>query len=341
MYIRITYKTMIIIVLTIVVTSLLPGAVAVWAEVNSNLVEVGAEPESLIPPTQEDEGGKRPPPFLGDMMVQYGEAGKGISPQSDLGSRVEIVPGAAFIHTNELGSGTEAKDWFFSFLGGYITNDSFAASGVNKAVCLTAPVYLPIGVKISSFKAYVRDTSAASNIAISLDRTGSRGGWTELGTVQTVNTNSSIQVLTDPSIFSNNGANIVAPEFNYQVSFCLPAGSDNTIFFYGAQVDYPLAAAPSPKNLYLPVVIKPDPLLLLSRVYITNLSGGPINYTIQGTPQGPITCNIPNGAVDQFCHKPFTAGIYTWSAQLVCGTLGPKTRDFTIGDNRLTPFRCD
>jgi hypothetical protein len=275
---------------------------------------------------------------MGDMIVQYGEAGEEISAQSDL-SGVETVPGAAFIHTNELGSGTEAEDWFFSFNEGYLTNDSFATSEVNKEVCLTSPVYLPLGATIISFKSYVLDTSSTTNVSIFFDRTGSGGGWTELGAVQSTGSSNSVQTLIDPSIFSGGGANIVAPEFNYHVSLCLPAGSDFDIRVYGAQLNYMIGNAAT--QVYLPIVLKPSLEQLQSRVYLTNLSGGSINYTIHNTPQGNINCVVPNGAKNQFCDKAFIANIYTWTAQLKCGPLGPKQRQFTPGDNFPTPFRCD
>jgi hypothetical protein len=335
MFIRKTYKTLIIGVLSILVISFLPAVSAVWAEADSSFTKLSFTSKALIPPSQSAESINRPPSYFGDMIVQFGEAGENIAAQSD-GSGVEVVPGAAFVHTNELGSGTEAKDWFFSFGGGFLTNDSFAESGVNKAVCLTAPVYLPLGVTITKFQGYVLDNSTTSDAAIFFDRTGSFGGWTELAAVQSTGNNASIQTLTDPSITA--GANIVATENNYHVSLCLPAGSDFNILVYGAQINY---LSGTLKNVFLPLVLKPNPASLLSKVYITNLSGGTLNYTIQNTPQGNISCTVPNGAKDFFCNKSFTSGIYNWRAQLVCGSLGPKPKDFTPGNVYPTPFRCD
>lgn len=335
---RITYKTVLIIVLAVLVISLLPGVTAVWAEANPKGNQLNPSPEPLRPSAQGEESGRRPPSFLGDMLVQFGEQAEGIAPQSD-GAGIETVPGAAFIHTNELGSGTEAQDWFFSFNSGFLTNDSFTKSGINKEVCLTAPVYLPLDVVITSFRSFILDNSSASDVAIFLDRTASFGGWTELAAVQSTGNSSSIQTVTDPSIFATSGANVVAPEFNYHVSLCLPAGSDFSIRVYGAQVIY--SKKSDLKNVYLPVVFKPDPNSLLSRVYVTNLSGGSVIYTILGTPQGNITCTVPNGAKKQFCDKAFTANTYNWKAQLHCGTLGPKPREFTPGNNYPADFRCD
>jgi hypothetical protein len=117
----------------------------------------------------------------------------------------------------------------------------------------------------------------------------------------------------------------------------LPANSDFSIFVFGAQVTY----APTANNVYLPIVFKPNPVVLQSRVFLTNQSGGTLNYTISNTPEGNISCAVPNGAANFFCQKAFTSGSYNWTAQLVCGTLGPKLREFTPGDNFPSAFRCD
>jgi hypothetical protein len=332
MRMRKSYKTLII-TLSILAASLLPGVVTAWAEVDSNLTETGLNTELLIPSAQGNEAIARPPSFFGDMIVQFGEEGEEISAQSD-NSGVEVVPSAAFIHTNELGNGTEAQDWFFSFAEGYLTNDS----GGN-LICLAAPVYLPPGNIITSFKGYVRDNSTAADIAIFLDRTASLGGWTELAAVQSTGSSTSIQGLTDPSIFSGGGANVIAPGFNYHVSLCLPANSDFSILVYGAQVTYSSNSGLS--KTYLPLVLKPDPTLVQSRVFLTNQSGGTANYTILNTPQGNISCSVPNGAANFFCNKAFTSGTYNWTAQLVCGTIGPKQKEFPPGNVYPTAFRCD
>jgi hypothetical protein len=323
------YKALII-TLSIVAASLLPGVVTAWAGGDSNLTQTSLNPDASIPSAQGGEAAGRPPSFFGDMIVQYGEQNEGISAQSD-GSGVEVVPGAAFIHTNELGNGTEAQDWFFSFAGGFLTNDS----GGN-LICLAAPVYLPPDNTITSFKAFVQDNSAFE-IAIFLDRTASFGGWTELAAVQSTGSSTAIQTLTDPSISTEGGANAIAHGFNYHVSLCLPANSDFSILVFGAQVTY----APSTNNVYLPIVLKPDPTLLQSRVFLTNQSGGTLNYTILNTPEGNISCSVPNGAANFFCQKAFTSGTYNWTAQLVCGTIGPKPKEYPPGNVYPSAFRCN
>jgi hypothetical protein len=323
------YKALVI-TLSILAASLLPGVVTAWAGGDSNLTQITLNSDASIPSAQGDEAATRPPSSFDDMIVEYGEQTEGISAQSD-GSGVEVVPGAAFIHTNELGNGTEAQDWFFSFAGGFLTNDS----GGN-LICVAAPVYLPPDNTITSFKAFVRDNSL-TDIAIFLDRTASFGGWTELAAVQSTGSSAAIQTLTDPSISTEGGASAIAHGFNYHVSLCLPANSDFSILVFGAQVTY----APTSNNVYLPIVFKPNPVILQSRVFLTNQSGGTVNYTIFNTPEGNISCAVPNGAANFFCQKAFTSGSYNWTAQLVCGTLGPKLREFTPGDNFPSAFRCD
>jgi hypothetical protein len=330
-------KTWVIMLLSIIVASLLPGVATVWAEAEM-ISDSSSTAPALIPPAQQEESDRRPPSFLGDTIIRYGNEAGDISVQSD-GSGVETVPGAAFVHTNQLGSGSEAKDWFFSFAGGYLTNDSFAESGLNKEVCLIAPVYLIPGTTITGFRSYVRDNSTTLDIPIFLDRTDSFGGWTELAAVQSAGSSAAIQTLIDPSITSEGSANVVALDFNYHVSLCLPAGSDFSILVYGAQVSYTFNSAPGLRSVYLPVIFRSDPSL--SSVFITNLSGGPLTYTVQNTPQGNITCTVPNGARNYFCDKPFTANTYNWTAQLICGPLGPKSKNFTPGPVYPTPFRCD
>lgn len=340
MPLRKTHKAFIIVVLSVLVVSVLPGVAAIWAEADSDLAEADPSAEPLIPPPQGDEPITRPPSSFGDMIVQFGEGSGDISTQSD-NSGVEIVPGAAFVHTNELGSGSEAEDWFFSFAGGYLTNDSVSHSGISKSVCLMAPVYLPLDSTIIGFSAYVLDQSSTIDVAIFLDRTRSHGGWTELAAVQSTGSSTSIQTLTDPSIFADGDANVVALNHNYHVSLCLPAGSDFDIRVFGARVDYIPFGTPPPAGVHLPIIFKADPTLLMSYVYITNLSGGSVDYTIQGTPQGNIHCVVPNGAENQYCDKPFTSGTYNWTAQLHCGSLGPKPKEFNPGPVHPTAFRCD
>ncbi|MCB0168860.1 MAG: hypothetical protein KDI79_31825 [Anaerolineae bacterium] len=332
-------KTVNRLVLTALIIFLLPTVVMVWADPSPYLTEFISS-ELANPAFQGEFPTARRTPSFDDMTVQFGPDDDDVSNLSD-DSGIEVVPGAAFIHTNELGNGTEAQDWFFSFSEGYITNDSLSSSGTSKLICLVAPVYIPPQRRITHFVGYVRDTSATLDITLFLDRTDSFGGWTELAAVQSVGNNTAVQTLTDPSITTAGGANITDIEYNYHVSMCLPAGSDFNINVYGAAVKYsPDLAPPTLNTIHLPILIKPGPPVF-SKVFITNKSGGSVNYTVLNTPQGNINCVIPNGATNTFCGKQFTPGSYNWQATLKCGKLGPKPKDFPPGDVFPTAFRCD
>ncbi|MEW5958383.1 MAG: hypothetical protein AB1801_11695 [Chloroflexota bacterium] len=292
MSIRRTHKIFVIIALAILVVSLLPGAAVVWAGVALPSTETGLEMEPSIPPAQGEGSEEHPPISLDDIIVRYGEEGGDISPQSDY-SGIELVPAAAFVHTGELGTGTEADDWFFSFSGGFVTNDSGGRS-----VCLAAPVYLPPGNIINSFTAYVYDNDSTRNMTIYLDRTGSWGGYAYLAGVQSAGSSTSIQTLTDPSISES----AILPEYNYHVDFCLPANSDFNIRIYGARIDYGPSGAPG-LSVYLPIIFKntlPPPVTFSVR----NETGGTLYYykVYNAAPQqggallGQCPANIQNGA---------------------------------------------
>jgi hypothetical protein len=332
---RRTHKTLIIIALSILVIGLLPGVALVWAETNSNLARIAPNPEALRPAAQGGEKSARSSTSFDDIIVQFGEDSGKISPQSD-GSGVEIVPGAAFVHTGELGTGSEANDWFFDFYpGGFLQGDS----AVND-VCLAAPVYLPVGSTINSFTVYAFDNFGPSNLIIYLDRTGSKtGAWVELAAVQSIN-GGSIQILTDPSITSTGGANVVADFYNYHVDFCFPANSFNNLRVYGARVNYTPVGAPGINNVYLPVVLKTEPVIPPTKLYISNNTGGSLTYTVFGTPQGNKSCNIPNGAQNQLC-ATFTAGTYNWQVVTICNPpTASGTKEYPPGDKILSPFFC-
>ena len=334
MVVRKTYKTFMIIALSILVAGLLPGVAMVWAEAGPNLAGVSSNSEPLIPPAQGEGPGARPPSAFDDMIVQFGEEAEDISIQSD-GSGVEIVPAAAFVHTGQLDNDTQAEDWFFPFDLGVVTSDS-----ATNDVCLAAPVYLPPGSIIESFTTYVFDGFPPNDLIVYLDRTSVLGGWDELASVRSVNS-SSIQVLTDPSILPDDDANIVAPFYNYHVDFCLPAGSGDFIVVLGAQINYSIP----PQNVYLPAILKnpapTPPPIPPTTLFITNNTGGNLTYTVFGTPEGNITCNIPAGAQDQVCGA-FTSGSYSWQVVTICNppTASGINKSFPSPEKHLTPFYC-
>jgi hypothetical protein len=302
-------KPLVITAILLLVLGLLPGISALGAGVDSGPAKVGPASAGLTPtPSAPLEGPVvRPPASFEDMIVQFGESSGDTSAQSD-NSGVEIVPAAAFIHTGQVGNGTEGEDWFFSFSSGSVWNDSA------NQVCLAAPVYLPPGSVIQSFTAYVYDNSASNDLVIFFDRTGSWGGWNELGAVMSVSSNTSIQTLTDPSISAEGGANVVAPEYNYHVDFCFPAASSADIGVFGARIDYSPASAPGPANIYLPIIIKPSNATTL---YIKNSSGGVIFfYRVYDAPQGSLLIQCPGNIQN--------------GAQVLCGTFPAGNRHVVL-----------
>ncbi len=343
-----TQKFFIIMALAIIVVGSLPSVVEVWAEAHSNSTETDLDSRALIPSAQGEGSKMRPPASVDDMIVQFGEDAESISIQSD-NSGVEVVPGAAFVHTGELNNNTQANDWFFLFAdqnpafgGGYLLNDS-----ATNQVCLAAPVYLPEGSVINSFTAYLFDNFGPNNVTIYFDRTFVDGGWDELAQVQSIN-GGSIQALTDPSILNTGGANVVQSFYNYHLDFCLPAASGRynagfgaDIRVLGAQVNYiPPSTFPSVTTVYLPVVLKIQaPTIQFS---VKNETGGVLlYYTVLNTPQGTINCpaNIPNGAT-AFCGA-FNAGTYTVNVQSNGPGCGPGTGPLTFPSGSCTRMvRC-
>jgi hypothetical protein len=281
------YKAFAIALLSILVISLLPHIAIVGAGTDFDVPRIDLPLAQLTPPPPAAGEGPiiRPPASSDDIIVQYGDSHEDVGAQSD-NSGVEIVPAAAFVHTGELDNVTQGEDWFFAFFGGYVVN----ASG--NVVCLAAPVYLPPGSVMESFTAYVYDNSASDNIWIFFDRSGSWGGGDELARAMSTGSSTSIQIITDPSITSDNGANVVAPFYNYHVDVCFPPDSFFDIRVLGARVDYSYPADVG--KVYLPILLKQLPSK--TRLHIKNGSGGVIDYyRIFDSPGGTLLAKCPTG----------------------------------------------
>ena len=322
------HKFLVIFILLLAIISLLPGVATVWAEATPNLNKTKLDEEHLLPAAQSGVRPTRRPTTSFDRNSSPADIpGQDMFAQSD-GSGVEIVPGAAFVHTGELGTGTEANDWFFDFEGGYLRSDSPINS-----VCLAAPVYLPPGNAIDSFTVYVYDNFPAADVTVYLDRTGFFGGWDELASVQSTNNSAAIQTLTTSSIFSENAADQVMLGFNYHVDFCLPAGSDTNIRLYGAQVNY----SPPAQSVYLPTVIKsppPTPPPITTNLFVQNNTGGVIFFyrifdsVESGNLLTQCPANIQPGA--RVSCGIFTAGNRHVATNGECGP-GQGPVDFSVG----------
>lgn len=93
-----------------------------------------------------------------------------------------------------------------------------------------------------------------------------------------------------------------------------------------------------PVSLFLPIIVKSD--ITLASVFVTNNTGGSLTYQVLGTPQGTISCNVPNGAQNYLCGPSFTPNSYNWQATAICG--GKKgIRSYQPGPNYPKPFSCN
>jgi hypothetical protein len=85
-----------------------------------------------------------------------------------------------------------------------------------------------------------------------------------------------------------------------------------------------------PKQVFLPMLFKAPPQPR-THLYIKNETSGKVSYTVEGTPEGDITCNnIPAGTT-QFCGS-FTSGSYDVSVSTTqCGSNSGEVQ-FLPGD---------
>lgn len=295
------YKFLIIAILTVVGIALLPAIASGWAQASLNqAVSQARSPHTIDIPAQSSE--------------------------------IQVVPATSFIQASDTDPATDdANNWLFDIDSGFLTSDS-----ATDQVCLAAPVYLVPGRTIDSFTVFAADQATSADLTVFLDRTSFLGVWIEVARISTSGMTVGIQTLTDSTIATTDGASVVSADYHYHVSFCLPANSGNKIRVYGAQVEYSQTSG-TVQRVYLPIMLKselPSPTILL----ITNQTGGSLNYTVYNTPEGNITCTIPNGATNQLCGT-FTAGSYNFKAVAQCGEkVGQRT--YKPGNDALTPFRC-
>jgi|GEM_PF-2385963 len=332
------YKVYIIIILSILVLGLLPGVAFVWAEASSGPTQI----DHLIQPAQGGGLPIRTPVSPNNTIVQSGVefSSASISTQSD-GSGVEVVPAAAFINTNELGTGTGGNDWFFSLstggLGGFVTNDS----GGNW-VCLAAPIYLPPDVTMESFTVYIFDGSN-SDVYVYFDRTEAWDlNYDEMAWVQSSGNVGAVRAFTSSSISDP----VVKSGFNYHIAFCLPSNTDFNIGIFGAQVNYSVNTT----QVYLPVIHKGE--VLFTTLTIKNSTGNTINfYKIlnKDTLATVVQCtNIPD-TQEQACGA-FESGYYHASVDYAgCGSgqtsnpiaFPPGNCVRTVTCNNVATMTCD
>jgi hypothetical protein len=156
----------------------------------------------------------------GDVKVVPSADEEGVGTLSD-GSGVEVVPIAAFRH-----DGNNANDWFHSFYGGHIQNDSSALP------CLMAPTYPPDGATLTQFRFSLLDNSASSDLSVWLDRVN-----LTTGAVQTIGGGS----LTGRNSATPTEAFDNTKDYAYFVNLCFDANTGTEILLYGARLIYTLA----------------------------------------------------------------------------------------------------
>jgi hypothetical protein len=162
----------------------------------------------------------------GDVKVVPSADEGGVGALSD-GSGVEVVPIAAFRH-----DGNTANDWFHSFYGGYIQNDS------STSPCFMAPTYPPDGATLTEFRFSVLDDSATSDLFVFLNRLNlSTGTVQEIGGGALIGRDSSFPI----EAFDNTltpGTQVVSKDYAYFIDFCFDPDTGTEILFYGARLIY-------------------------------------------------------------------------------------------------------
>jgi hypothetical protein len=86
---------------------------------------------------------------------------------------------------------------------------------------------------------------------------------------------------------------------------------------------------------FLPALLKnPSPI---TRLFITNHTGGTLTYTVKNTPEGTKSCSVADNQV-KLC-ATFTSGTYDWEATAHCGSTS-GTRTYSAGDDYPKAFEC-
>lgn len=94
-------------------------------------------------------------------------------------------------------------------------------------------------------------------------------------------------------------------------------------------------AAQDVNKVFLPIVFNnPTPV---TKLFITNHTGGSLTYKVKNTPEGTKSCSVANNQ-QKLC-ATFTSGTYDWVANAHCGDAF-GTREFQPGDDYPKPFEC-
>ena len=97
------------------------------------------------------------------------------------------------------------------------------------------------------------------------------------------------------------------------------------------EIDQSLAT----QKIFLPALLKnPSPI---TRLFITNHTGGTLTYTVKNTPEGTKSCSVADNQV-KLC-ATFRSGTYDWEATAHCGSTS-GTRTYPAGDDYPKAFEC-
>jgi hypothetical protein len=138
----------------------------------------------------------------------------------------------------------------------------------------------------------------------------------------------------------NNGYNEIIfnfiPELGQsQVWFGLNFTSDGSVTNQGPFIDgiNIYVEETGITKTFLPIIIKDPPPT--TQLYVKNNTSGSVTFTVQNTPQGNISCNVPAGQTN-FCGQ-FTPGTYNATSNAAaCPPPTTKSKTFNAGTVTLT-----
>jgi len=134
------------------------------------------------------------------------------------------------IPPSDFSADSASSNYFFSFSGGYF------GSGSDGGGCYMAPVYLPHGVTVQNFFAFLYDNSAGNDVSLTLRRKFNldTNSSEVMGFVSSSGQSTSVQVVGDTSIeFA-----VTSQNYSYSVTGCMFDSTANALRIYGVWIFY-------------------------------------------------------------------------------------------------------
>jgi hypothetical protein len=151
------------------------------------------------------------------------------------------IPAAAF---KDAGAeiGVSYENYFFTFAGGYLHPNG-------GATCLRAPVYLPDGYIMTTFRAFVWDSSAELNFTLQLRRKNmlNLNNSIALASITTSGALEEVQPL-ETALAANDNAIVNNSIYTYYVALCMPDVS-TAHRLYAVEIDHEFK-----QSLFLPII---------------------------------------------------------------------------------------